>query len=89
MTNEHWMITVVPIGVNVGSNDWLVSVWAAGKVPDAKPIIVPMLPDVGMTNCGVYAVVGRPVPVKEYNPVAGLVYVPMVVGTENNKTWML
>ena len=55
-TNEHCMInelTVVPIGVNVDNNDWLVTVWAAGKVPDAKPIIVPMLPDVGIINCGV------------------------------------
>jgi hypothetical protein len=78
-------LIVDPTGVKVDKAFPLVVVCDDGNVPEAKPIIFLIDPKDAKTNCGVYAVVGSPVPVREYKPVVGLVYVPIVVGTEKYK----
>ena len=76
--------TVDPTGVKVDNTSLEAVAWVDGKVPEANPMIVLIDPVDAKTNCGVYAVVGNPVPDAEYNPEVGRVYVPIPasVGTK-------
>ena len=70
-----------PTGVSVDDVFQLAVCVVGGKVPAENPIMSLIDPDDAKTIFGVLAVVGNPVPVEEYKPLEGLVYVPIAFGT--------